>query len=461
MNIDALIIIIYLLVILFIGVISSRKLKTIDDFAVSNVKYGKTIIFITMCCSFLGGGFSFGNAAEVYKNGIGNILVLCGFSVGQVFVGKRIAGKIDKFKGCISTGSIIGKMYGTRMQVVTGVLATLICSGILGAQVSVMGSIFQTFFGIPSTLGVICGFGIVLIYSTMGGIKADILTDIVQFVVLIIGIPILVFYGINAAGGIKNVLQSVPIEYFNILNNSNLLWFMSLFFTLMIGEMLVPPYVQRLLIGKNSKDTSSATVTSGYASVIFFILTGLVGLISYKIDNTMEAETVMISLIQKVLPVGLSGLIISAMMAIVLSTADSFLNSAAVSVINDVYLPLKEYTVGEKERLKIVRIANVVIGIVAVTVALNMPRLLDILTFSYSFWAPTILPVLIFTILGYKLNEKAVWCGIVLGSISSTGWNILFQKPYGIDGLIIGLAVNVIVTAIMQIAGKIVVIKAK
>lgn len=158
MNIDACIIIIYLLVILFIGIISSRKLKTIDDFALSNVKYGKTVIFITMCCSFLGGGFSFGNAAEVYKNGIGNILALCGFSVGQIFIGKYIADKIDRFKGCISTGSIIGKIYGTKMQVLTGILATLICSGILGAQVSVMGNIFQTFMGIPSTLGAICRF---------------------------------------------------------------------------------------------------------------------------------------------------------------------------------------------------------------------------------------------------------------------------------------------------------------
>ena len=84
MNIDAVIIIIYLLIILLIGLVSSRKLNTIDDFAVSNVKYGKTVIFITMCCSFLGGGFSFGNAAEVYKNGIGNIFALFGFGIGQI-----------------------------------------------------------------------------------------------------------------------------------------------------------------------------------------------------------------------------------------------------------------------------------------------------------------------------------------------------------------------------------------
>ena len=282
-----------------------------------------------------------------------------------------------------------------------------------------------------------------------------------QFIILVIGMPILVFYGISAAGGIGNVFANVPKNYFNVLNNTNIYSFLSLFCTLIIGEMLVPPYVQRLLIGRNAKDTSSATISSGYVSVIFFVLTGIVGLIGYTIDSSMQAETVMISLIQKVLPVGISGLIISAMMAIVLSTADSFLNSAAVSVINDVYLPLKENRVGEKERLKIVRIANVVIGIVAVTVALTVPRLLDILTLSYSFWAPTILPILLFTILGYILKEKAVWSGIISGMFGCIIWNTLLQKPYRIDGLIIGFVLNLIVTVIMQLIGKVVVIKVK
>ena len=95
MSIDIVIIVVYLILILLIGIISSRKVNTIDDFAISNVRYGKTIVFITMCCSFLGGGFSFGNATEVFKNGIGNILTLFGFSIGQIFIGKYVATKID------------------------------------------------------------------------------------------------------------------------------------------------------------------------------------------------------------------------------------------------------------------------------------------------------------------------------------------------------------------------------
>lgn len=459
MNIDAVIIIIYLLIILFIGLVSSRRLNTIDDFAVSNVKYGKTVIFITMCCSFLGGGFSFGNAAEVYKNGIGNIFALFGFGVGQILIGKYIATKMGRFEGCISTGNIMEKMYGKRMQVITGVLATIICSGILGAQVSVMGNIFYAFMGIPPVIGVIIGFGIVLIYSTMGGIKADIITDIIQFGILIIGIPFLVIYGIHAAGGITNLLTSVPKEYFNIFNNSSIGSFLSVFFTLMIGEMLVPPYVQRLLIGKKAQDTSKATIMSGFASFIFFIMTGLVGLISYSIDKNMIPEMAMIGIIRKVLPVGLSGVIISAMMAIVLSTADSFLNSAAVSVINDVYLPLKQGNVGQKEKLKIVRIANIIIGVIAVLVALLVPRLLDILTLSYSFWAPTLLPILLLSILGLNLSKKAVWIGMISGIGSSVHWNLILNKPYGIDGLIIGFVTNMIITVLLHFSKKVIYVK--
>lgn len=461
MNIDIYIIFGYLILILVIGILSSRKLNSIDDFAVSNVKYGKTVIFITMCCSFLGGGFSFGNATEVYKKGIGNIIVLCGFSVGQIIVGKYIVPKINTFKDCISTGNIIGKVYGRGMQVITGILSTMICAGILGAQVSVMGHIFHVFIGIPSYIGIIIGFGIVLIYSTMGGIKADIVTDIIQFFVLIIGLPFLVIYGINEVGGISNIIYAIPSNYWNVLNNTNLVGFISAFFTLMIGEMLVPPYVQRLLIGKKSEDTARATVFSGYASLLFFCITGSLGLIAFSIDNNMNPDFAMIGIIQKVLPIGISGVIVSAMMSIVLSTADSFLNSAAVGMVDDVYIPLKEKYVSQKEKLKMVRIANVLIGTIAIIIAMFIPSLLDILTFSYSFWAPTILPILIFTILRIRIKKYIALFGVLIGFLTTFIWDIVLVSPHGINGLIIGFVANISFTLILHIITSSIIINLK
>ena len=450
MSIDICIILIYLILILLIGVLSSRKLDSIDDFAVSNKKYGKNIIFITMCCSFLGGGFSFGNATEVYKNGIGNILILCGFSVGQILIGKYIAPKINNFKDCISTGNIIEKVYGKNMQIITGILSTMICSGILGAQVSVMGNIFEIFIGIPSIVGIVIGFTIVLIYSTIGGIKADIVTDVIQFMILIIGLPILLVYGINDVGGIRQISETVPIEYYNIFNNSSFTTLFASFVTLMIGEMLVPPYVQRLLIGKKTEDTAKATILSGYASIIFFVITGAIGLIAYSIDQNMNPDLAMIGIIKKVLPKGLSGIIISAMMAIVLSTADSFLNSAAVGIVDDVYIPLKRKYVTQRQKLHMARIANVLIGVVAVLIAIFIPSLLDILVFSYSFWAPTILPILLFTILGMKLKNSVAVIGVVVGFLATFIWDFILLTPFGLDGLIIGFTLNIITISFLQ-----------
>lgn len=461
MNIDIYIIVIYLIFILLTGLIASKKVKTINDFAISNVRYGKTVIFITMCCSFLGGGFSFGNATEVFKNGIGNIFALFGFSIGQIFIGKYVAKKIDKFKGCISTGSIVGNLYGKNMQIIAGILSTIICSGILGAQVSVMGNIFEVFVGVPSYIGVIIGFGIVLIYSTLGGIKADVITDIIQFVILIIGMPILFVYSLNEIGGIDSVIKHIPVEYWDIFNNSGFVSFTSVFVTLMIGEMLVPPYVQRLLMGKKAEDTSKATIMSGYASIPFFIMTGMIGLIAYIFNPNMNPEFAMTGLIKSVLPVGLSGLIISSMMAIVLSTADSFLNSAAVGLINDVYIPIKTGKVSEKDRLKIVRITNLIIGIISILVALLIPGLIDILTFSYSFWAPTMLPILLLTILGFKLKKIGAWLGIIIGIISTFVWNVIYCTPFEIDGLIIGFLLNMLISITITLIGNIMFIKIK
>ena len=175
----------------------------------------------------------------------------------------------------------------------------------------------------------------------------------------------------------------------------------------------------------------------------------------------MNPDLAMIGIIQNVLPVGLSGVIVSAMMAIVLSTADSFLNSAAVGIVDDVYIPIKEKYVTQKEKLKMARIANVLIGTIAIIIAMFIPRLLDILTFSYSFWAPTILPILIVTILGIRIKKYIALIGVVIGFLSTFVWDIVLFSPYDINGLIIGFLSNIFVMFILKVITDIIYIPFK
>ena len=72
-------------------------MKSLQDFSVSHRSYTSFVIFATLSASFIGGGFSIGNAEKVYRLGIANIVVLWGFSLKEILVARYIAPKMDNF----------------------------------------------------------------------------------------------------------------------------------------------------------------------------------------------------------------------------------------------------------------------------------------------------------------------------------------------------------------------------
>jgi len=183
---DLVIISLYLGGILLFGLWYGRGIKDLGDYAVAGKAYSAPIIFATLSASFIGGGFSMGNAEKVFRFGIMNIVALFGFSLSQILIARFIAPRMGRYEDAISVGDIMEKSYGTKAKIFTGLFALIACAGILGAQIGAMGHIFNVFLEIPKFHGILIGIGIVLIYVTAGGMKSVVGTDIVQFIFLII-----------------------------------------------------------------------------------------------------------------------------------------------------------------------------------------------------------------------------------------------------------------------------------
>ena len=194
---DYAIIILYLCIVLAVGLLSGKGMKSLQEFSVSHRSYTSFVIFATLSASFIGGGFSIGNAEKVYRFGIANIIALWGFSLKEILVAKYIAPRMDNFPNVISAGDIMERGYGKLAKVVTGFFSVFLCAGIVGAQVGAMGLIFKVFLGIEPIWGILIGCGIVIAYSTIGGMRAVVLTDIIQFCVLAIGLPAALIFGIE------------------------------------------------------------------------------------------------------------------------------------------------------------------------------------------------------------------------------------------------------------------------
>jgi len=445
---DNVIIFVYLAIILGIGLWSGRHIKSMENFSVAGRSFTSLVIFATLSASFIGGGFSIGNAEKVFLFGIVNIFALWGFSLKEILVATFIAPRMDRFNDVISVGDIMKRDYGMPGKVITGIFSLLLCAGIVGAQVGGIGYIFNVFLNIPHVWGILIGCGIVIAYTSVGGMRAIVLTDIVQFVALGLAIPITLYMGIQHIGGWEALREATPPSHFSIPGTGmTTVAFISLFLTFVLGETLVPPYMQRLYIGKNARHTARGTLLSGVFSIPFFAVTGCIGLVALAMNPELDANLALPYMIKEVLPIGIKGLVIAGVISIVMSSADSFLNAGAIAFTHDIVKPFAKNRIGAAEELRIAKGVTVGIGALAVIFAIKIQSVLDILIFAYNFWAPIILIPLVGTLLGVRANVWGFLGGALAGMLGVLVWNNNWAASTGFDGLIIGVLCNTITFA--------------
>ncbi|MCP4257033.1 MAG: sodium:solute symporter family protein [Planctomycetes bacterium] len=445
------IIISYLFVILLVGLWSGKGMKNLQEFSVSHRSYTSFVIFATLSASFIGGGYSIGLASKVFSFGIVNIVVLWGFSLKEILVARFIAPRMDNFAGLISVGDIMDRGYGKVARIVSGFFSVFVCAGIVGAQVKAMGAIFKVFLDINPIWGILIGCGIVVAYSTIGGMRAVVLTDIIQFCVLAIGLPVVLVFGVVKLGGFSALKAAAPVGHFSITGETmTISAFVSLFLAFLLGETLVPPYVQRLLIGKDARHTARGTMLSGVFSIPFFAITGAIGLIALALDPKLDPNLAMPHVIGTVLPIGIRGVVIAGVISIVMSSADSFLNGAATCCINDIVKPLRKNPLSEQRELFLAKLTNCFVGGLAAVFAIMINNVLDILVYTYNFWAPVIVVPLGAVLLGIRVTRISFLAGTLAGAAGVLIWNFLLKAPAGVEGLVIGAFCNLIVFTLVN-----------
>ena len=213
---------------------------------------------------------------------------------------------------------------------------------------------------------------------------------------------------------------------------------------MMCGEALAPPYMQRLLIGKTPTATARGTIWSGLFSLPFFLVTAGVGLAARALQVTDTPAEAMPALILAILPVGLRGLMMAAMVSIILSAADGFLNGAAVSLVCDTILPSCP-GLSDRSQLRWLRGVNLVTGLSAVLLSFALPHVFSILLLAYAFWSPVILIPLCAALFGFRANGRRFFCSALCGLVTCLLWNLPLGNPLGIDGCLPGMAINLLV----------------
>lgn len=450
---DSSIIFAFLLVNLLIGYFSGKKISNFSEYSVWKRSFNSFALCATLTASFVGGGYTLGNAAKVYQIGLIYAVGLLGFSLKEFLVAQFIAPKMQAYQDCHSVGDMMGKHYGRRIKIITGFFSVLICMGILGAQVSAINALFMTFFHFNAVAGIILGFGVIIVYASLGGMRSVVYTDVLQFLVLIVGLPLTFFLGLHYVGGWEQIAHVLPTHQLNpFADGKQIIMLFGLMLTFMLGEVLVPPYVQRLFLAKTHV-TRRATSYAAVISAPIFIFTGATGLVAYVMNPHLDPNLAIPYVIQVAMPIGIKGLVIASLLAVIMSSAAGFLNAAAISFTNDIAMELfDKHAFSQKFLLNLVRAVAFVVGIGAIVFALLIHNILDILIFAYSLWSPVILVPLLAGLFGQKVNQGDFYFCASAGIITTLVWLIVLPEETLVSANVIGVFASALMYVIKRLS---------
>jgi solute:Na+ symporter, SSS family len=460
---DYLIFGIYMAGVLGIGLYHFIRNKNREDYYVGNRKMSASHVGLSIVATDVGGGFSIGLGGVGFLMGLsGSWLLftgLVGAWLSAVLIIPRIK-KVDQKAGMLTYPDFLRFRYNNQVALVAAVISGIGYMGFTGAQILAgaklaSATIFQQApWGMdPLRFSLILIAVITVSYTVIGGLKAVIYTDTVQWIILLTGliavtIPVTLF----RIGGFAALRESLPAGFFT-LNNISGKQFFNWMITIIPIWIIAMTLYQRMFACKDEKEAKRAWYIAGIFEYPVMAFAGVfLGMCARVVFPQAESEMAMPMLISHILPLGVTGIVIAAYFSAIMSTADSCLMASSGNFVNDIIERHINKNIREKTLMRLSMAGTLVIGLVAVLLAAMFQTVLDAILYAYSFMVSGLFIPTLGAYFWKRSSSKGAFLGMVLGGSTTLLLMILQQAgaapdwftAWGLDATIYGILVSFI-----------------
>lgn len=460
---DIAIIIIYLAAMLLFGWWGKSRTKNSSDFLVAGRRLGPTLYTGTMAAVVLGGASTVGGVGLGYKFGISGMWLVVSIAVGLFLLSILFASRIQKLK-VYTVAQMLKLRYGVNATSASGIVMMAYTLMLSVTSTIAYATIFNVLFDTDRTISVIIGGGIVMLYSAIGGMWSITLTDMVQFVLKTIGVFFLLlpFAWFHAGGyeGIVERLGSAAFDFAAIGVDTIITFFVIYTFGMLIGQDIW----QRVFTARSPK----VAKWGGTAAAVYCLLYGVAGALigmsaAAFLPNIEASDDVYAQVTQQILPVGLSGIVLAAAVAAMMSTASGALIATATVARADV-MPIVKRLFGRSAAeaaansnpdhdVRSNRRYVVVLGVAVIIIAALLNDVVAALTVAYDI----LVGGLLVAILGGFIWKRATGAGalwsmgvgtvVTLGTMAIMG-NVLANEPiyFGLAASLVAYVVASLLT---------------
>ncbi|MCL2080843.1 MAG: sodium/proline symporter PutP [Oscillospiraceae bacterium] len=462
--------IIYLVIMLGIGVYFFFRTKGGEkDYFLGGRQMGPWVTALSAGASDMSAWVLMGLPASIYAAGMGQTWIAIGLAAGYILSWVFMAPRLRKFS-IAADDSITLPQYLTNrflskskaLQVICAVIFLFAYAIYAAASIKACGTLFSTVLGLDGTLAMYIAAFIIIAYTFLGGFKAVCWTDFFQGLLMLGALLIAPIFALAMLNGASGSVE-FPANYWNFFSSGKADWnsFADILsgFGWGLGYFGMPHIIIRFMALRSQREVKKSAIigiTWNILILLFAVAVGSVGLM-FLGDGIADSSLVFIEMVRKIFPAVISGILLSAILAAAMSTADSQLLASASAFAADVYKPILRKNAKDKEMFWVGRIVVVVVAVAAVIIAAspNSGTIMGLVGNAWGVFGAAFGPAILLSLFWKRFTFEGAVAGIVAGAAVDIMWlTIPALSGTGLYEIVPGFIAGTIAAVAVTLLGK-------
>ncbi len=458
--------VLYIGAMLGIGLIGYRQTDTLLDYLLGGRRISTVVAALSACASDMSGWLLMGLPGAVFVAGLSEAWIGLGLLAGSylnwLMVAKRLRLESERL-GAITISDYFELRFADGSRSLRLITAGVILVFFLIYTISGLvagGKLFEGVFGLDYRLAVVIGTFVIIVYTTLGGFFAVSLTDAVQGLLMLCALLIVPWLTVTSLGGWAACIHQLTALSPNLLtffeNGGGAIAPMTIISTLGwgLGYFGMPHILVRFMAIEHAERIPRArriAVAWTALSLVAAIGVGLAGIAYFHGQAIQDSEKVFILLIQQLFHPIPAGFCLAAILAAIMSTADSQLLVCSSVITEDLYRTFFNREAEEKELIFVGRLAVAIIAVIAAAIAFdNSSKIMDLVSYAWAGFGAAFGPAIVMSLYWRKMSTAGAISGILGGGITVVVWKNLSGGLFDLYEILPGFLISLLLIVLFS-----------
>lgn len=439
--------VIYFVAMLAIGLYAYRQSSSnLSEYMLGGRKLGPGVTALSAGASDMSGWLLMGLPGALYLMGISQIWMAVGLVIGAwlnyLLLAPRFRVFTELAKDSITLPDYLENRFDdhTRMlRLISAIVIVVFFTLYTASGVVAGGKLFESVFGMDYTLGLFLTAGVVIAYTLLGGFLAVSMTDFVQGIIMFLALVLVPMVALDVVGGVTPVIDIVAElnpNHLDIFTGTSALGIVSLM-AWGLGYFGQPHIIVRFMAIRSVKDFPVARrigMSWMIVSLIGAVATGFIGIAYIKQTGgeLKDPETIFIVMSQALFHPFVTGFLLAALLAAVMSTISSQLLVTSSALVQDFYKTFFNKTASDSHLVMMGRISVFLVALVAIVIALDRSSsILGLVSNAWAGFGAAFGPLVLISLYWRRMNQWGALAGMIAGAGTVLVW---IYGPFSVNG---------------------------